>query len=437
MGGALFSLNAQQLTEENQRYQEETGYIRCMTVENDKMMKEKISNPQTDAQFEAWMEKEIKELRQRRAEGRESRKVYNIPVVVHVIHNGDRVGEGENITDAQVYSQIDVMTEDYRRLTGTRGGANSTGKAVDVEINFCMAKVDPQGNPTTGVNRVNLRKATFNSMDEANNAKAEVHWDPTKYLNMYTMRFGGELKNLLGYAQFPEGSGLDGMPTGAQKGSTDGVVATYNGFGSKDKDDGTFVLLKNYAYGRTMTHEVGHWLGLRHTWGDGDCSKDDFCDDTPVTGKSNGGCDKSTDTCPRSPGKDMVENYMDYTNDDCMDTFTQDQKDRMQIVMSKCVRRKELINSKACEDLSVNDYSYKNTLSLYPNPTSNTINLVSNANELPDSIEIYSVLGKQIASKAIASAADLKMNVSKLQAGIYFVKVKKESSLATLKFIKE
>lgn len=439
--GAFMQINAQEslkLTNVNEAYYNETGYVRCYTDENQERLEANSPNRTSNAEFENWMGKQMQILRKNRVAGVATSNVYTIPVVVHVIHNGDAVGKGENITDAQVLSQIKVMNDDYRRKENTRGGANTTGKAVDIEINFCMAAVDPDGKPTNGIDRVDLGKASFGSIDEVENAKKKTYWDPSKYLNMWTVKFGGKAEKLLGYAQFPDKSGLQGMEDNGGDASTDGVVAVYDAFGSKDEDDGTFVLKPSFAYGRTMTHEVGHWLGLRHVWGDGDCDKDDFCDDTPVTGKFNTGCDKNADTCPRKEGKDMVQNYLDYTNDDCMDTFTQDQKERMQIVMSKSPRRKELNDSKVCSALSINDVTFKNNLKLYPNPGNNFVNLVvNNDNNIPTAYKIYDLAGRAISSKTITSNSDLKINTSNLTSGVYFIKVEKASAVATLKFIKE
>src|SRR5690606_12090085 len=98
----------------------------------------------------------IAKIKADRLAGKSVQAVYNIPVIIHIVHNGDAVGTGENITDAQAISQINVMNEDFRRIAGTNGGANTTGLAVDCEINFCLAQTDPSGNPTTGVVRHNI-----------------------------------------------------------------------------------------------------------------------------------------------------------------------------------------------------------------------------------------------------------------------------------------
>jgi hypothetical protein len=186
----------------------------------------------------------------------------------------------------------------------------------------------------------------FNSINPAS------QWDPEKYLNMWTVKFTGGASTLLGYAQFPDsaGTGVTGIgagdvwPLGAA--NTDGVVASYDTFGTLDADDGSFIMNASYQLGRTMTHEVGHWLGLRHIWGDGGCGVYDFCADTPESDASNGGCPTTHVSCGTT---DQVQNYMDYTVDSCMDTFTQDQKNRMQAIMAGSPRRMELNSSIGCQ----------------------------------------------------------------------------------------
>jgi len=274
-----------------------------LTDENEKALQQQYRNRADRTDFENWLAPKIAEIKANRASQRsESQQViYNIPVVIHVVHTGEAVGTGPNITDAQALSQIQVLNEDYRRLAGTPGGANTTGLAVDVEINFCIAQVDPNGAPTTGVVRHNITPYSnsqtpadptdWETRTNVESMKSVTQWDPTKYLNMWTINPGGNplndffnpgLGGLLGYAQFPDNTpNLQGLNATGGAASTDGVVAGYYFMGTIAEDDGTFMLDGTYNLGRTMTHEVGHWLGLRHIWGDGDCSVEDFIDDTP------------------------------------------------------------------------------------------------------------------------------------------------------------
>ncbi|MDP5082126.1 MAG: zinc metalloprotease [Winogradskyella sp.] len=268
--------------------------------------------------------------------------IYLIPVVVHVVHNGEEIGTGANISEAQVKSQIEVLNEDFRRISGTNG-FNPDG--VDTQIEFYLATLDPEGNMLSepGIHRYNgglpvWPTGFFTSVDSQ--LKPATFWDPNRYFNIWTVNFGGFVgRNLLGYAQFPSNSGLSGLNVNGGSAETDGIVVGYKYFGSSEK--GNFSDLNTtYDLGRTTTHEVGHWLGLRHIWGDGDCAVDDFCDDTPISDEPNYSCETHV-SCGT---QDMIENYMDYTEDQCMSLFTQNQKDRMIQVLQNSIRRNTLYN---------------------------------------------------------------------------------------------
>ncbi len=320
---------------------EHNGHIRCATMEADSILRSQHPELGTLEQQEVWLQQKIKEHKAAH-KGEQKLPILTIPVVVHVIHNGDAVGSGENILDGQVLSQIQVLNEDYRKILGTPG-YNTNPVGADVEIEFCMAVVDPSGNPTDGIDRVNYGTASFGTNAAVETMKTTTIWDPTQYMNMWSVRFGGGMSGTLGYAQFPDNSGLAGMPTSGGAANTDGVVSTFDAFGSINIfPGGTYN--PTYNLGRTMTHEVGHWLGLRHIWGDSNCG-DDFCADTPESTTSNFGCPTQT-TCDGQ--LDMVENYMDYTDDACMNIFTEDQKTRIRTVMNISPRRMELPNSNKC-----------------------------------------------------------------------------------------
>lgn len=265
---------------------------------------------------------------------------YRIPVVVHVVHNGEPIGTGPNILEAQVQSQIEVLNEDFRRKPGTNG-YNPEG--VDTQIEFYLAQTDPDGITLQepGIHRYNggmniWPTGFFTSVD--NILKPATIWDPEEYFNIWTVNFGGFVgRNLLGYAQFPSSSGLAGLDVDGGPANTDGVVIGYRYFGSSEKGDFPD-LHPTYNLGRTCTHEVGHWLGLRHIWGDGGCAMDDFCEDTPPSDGANYACSEHVSCGSR----DMIENYMDYTEDQCMSLFTQDQKERMIQVLENSPRRNTL-----------------------------------------------------------------------------------------------
>jgi hypothetical protein len=247
--------------------------------------------------------------------------VITIPVVVHVVYNTS----AENISDAQVQSQIDVLNADFRRTNSDADGTWS--QAADTEIEFCLASVDPNGNPTNGITRTSTSVTAFSTNDNMkfNSSGGKDAWPAGDYLNMWSCDISG---GILGYAQFPGGAP-----------ATDGVVMDYQYFGTIGTATAPFDL------GRTATHEVGHWLNLRHIWGDGGCSVDDFVSDTPTSDAANYGCATGHVSCSTV---DMVQNYMDYSDDACMNLYTAGQKTRMRALFEPGGARASLLNSAAC-----------------------------------------------------------------------------------------
>ena len=307
----------------------------CGTMEADAALRARYPGLGTMEEFEQNLQRAIGSYT-REHNMRNPLEVITIPVIVHVVHNGQAVGSGPNISRAQVQSQIDVLNEDYRR---TGAGANNHPAGADIEIQFAPALVDPQGNPLPepGIERINGSRPAWEYDDIENTLKPNTVWDPARYCNIWTVQFGGETADLLGYAQFPSLSSLPGLEQNMGPASTDGVVIRWQSFGRSGN------VTPPYNRGRTATHEIGHWLGLRHIWGDGNCSADDFCADTPPAGQPNYSC-VEVNSCPGGD-RDMIENYMDYTNDACMSVFTNDQKTRIRTVMDASPRRKELKTS--------------------------------------------------------------------------------------------
>lgn len=322
------------------------GFIRCASTEYEKYLQQMDPKRMTDEQFEAWLAPLIEQYKLDQSRTRsQNGTIITIPVVVHVIHSGQNVGVAPNISDAQVQSQLTVMTNDFRRLINTPG-YNTNAVGADTEIQFVLAKQDPSGNPTNGIDRVNLCQDTFTKTECDTKVKPTTIWDPTQYLNMWSVSFTDT--TLLGYAQFPNASGLQGLNASGGSANTDGVVANYSTFGCAAYNDGSFILVAPYNQGRTMTHEVGHWLGLRHIWGDGSCATD-YCADTPIHHTSNGGC-PVVQNCSNN-GNEMVQNYMDYTSDLCMNIFTADQKTRIRTIIDNAARRASLKTSTKDSDI--------------------------------------------------------------------------------------
>lgn len=273
------------------------------------------------AEIESYTQNKIQQDLTNRVDG----SIITIPVVVHVIYSN----ANENISVAQIQSQIDVLNEDFRR---TNSDADNTwSQAADTEIEFCMATIDPNGNATTGITRKSTTRVDWGTSDDMKKASqgGVDPWDTSQYLNMWIvpkMTSGG--RTILGYAQFPGGNA-----------ATDGVVMAHNYFGN------TGTVTAPFNLGRTTTHEVGHYLNLRHIWGDGGCSVDDFVSDTPASDNPNYGCATGHSSCGTT---DMVQNYMDYSDDSCMNLFTQGQKARMRAVLEAGGVRRSLALSDKC-----------------------------------------------------------------------------------------
>lgn len=296
--------------------------IPCITTEmTEELMKQDPQYKINQDELERFTEQYELQQRNNSSANKTSSVVRIIPVVFHVIH----AGGNENISDAQLLSQIDVLNADFRRLnadtTDTPGPFKPLG--ADCQIEFRMAQLDPNGNCTDGIVRV-FSPLTYNAR---NNVKALSYWPSNKYLNIWIVKTiensNGGPGNVIGFAQFP----------GTGTAATDGVVFASDWTGNI----GTAVA--NGGEGRTATHEVGHWLNLRHIWGDdaGACTGSDMVSDTPNQ------ADWTLSICPTFPLLDactgtgngvLFSNYMDYTNGNCQNIFTTGQSSRMNATLS-------------------------------------------------------------------------------------------------------
>jgi len=258
--------------------------------------------------------------------------VRTIPVVVHVVHNpANSNTPDENVPDSYIFDMMNTLNEDFRRNNPDANQTRSqfVGVAADAEIEFCLASKDPFGASTTGITRTTTSVSFFDPDTQTNDMKGatdgKVGWDATKYLNIW-------ICNISDYAN----SGTAGyayLPTPGMHGSSiDGLVIDFK--------------LGIYGGGRTATHEIGHYMGLMHTWGSNppSCSKDDGYADTPNSSSENYGCDTGANTC--SGGDvDQIENYMSYAY--CQNMFSTDQAADMNSILSGT--RSSLLSSDGCE----------------------------------------------------------------------------------------
>ncbi|MFT3824513.1 MAG: M43 family zinc metalloprotease [Chitinophagaceae bacterium] len=340
-------------------------------------------------------------------------QVITIPVVVHVLYNSPAL----NLTDAQIQSQIEVLNRDFRKLNTDTINTPLVFKsrAADCFIEFKLAKVDPRGRATSGI----VRKSTsiqFFGLDDRIKSSAiggDDTWDPDRYMNIWVGSLAG---SLLGYASV----------VGGPK-EKDGVVISYRAFGTS----GT----ASYPYdkGRTATHEVGHWLGLRHIWGDQYCGND-YVDDTPPQQTSTYGCPQGVvSSCGNTSTGNMYMNYMDLTYDACINLFTLGQREKMRDLFVTGGPRNALLRSDACtatptaapEETGLpEEQGTGDVIRMYPVPAATNVNIsVNNAYNLSGKyVTLYNRLGQPVAKTLITKGVTV-LNVQSLPEGLYFARV--------------
>jgi Pregnancy-associated plasma protein-A/Secretion system C-terminal sorting domain len=344
--------------------------------------------------------------------------IYTIPVVVHVVYNTPE----QNISDAQIQSQITVLNNDYRFLNSDKlpSGHPFFSLAGDVEIEFCLATKDPSNNNTNGIVRKSTTvSAGFTDDDKVkhNGTGGDDAWDPSKYMNIWVCKMKGDL---LGYATFPGGPAGD-----------DGVVIGYDVFGTIGTLDPT------YNKGRTTTHEVGHWLNLYHIWADEDlCFDDDDVNDTPQQAEATFGCPSGTvtDMCQTSGPGIMYMNFMDYTDDACMNTFTHGQVTRMRA--SLLTQRTSITTSNKCGTPSSTVNQPDKTVRIYPNPVTNYLFLenLPQTRQNKFTIQIVDELGRVVREENYGMAQQ-QVEVSELLNGYYVLRVFNDEFFSTQKIL--
>jgi len=343
--------------------------------------------------------------------------VITIPVVVHVLYNT----AAQNITDAQVQSQIDVLNEDFNKTNADAANTPSVFTAATVGVRFVLATRTPTGAATNGIIHKQTRVTSWSTNDAMKSSKrgGDDAWNTSQYLNMWACNLG---QGLLGYAQFPGGAA-----------STDGVVMLYSAFGSRAKHPaGTYI--NTYDLGRTTTHEVGHWLNLRHIWGDDNsaCTGSDLVDDTPNQAGANYGCTAFPKVSCSNQG-DMSMNYMDYTDDRCMYMFSPGQGSRMNAVLAAGGARASLATSTGASRTT----AALKAVSLYPNPASDalSLSLPTGADAAQYAVRVYDMSGHEMTGARYNGRGQVQ--VSALPKGLYYVTIGNGSETFRQRFEKQ
>lgn len=407
-----------------------------------------------------------------------SNEVYTINVVVHIVYKED----DQNVSDELVHNQIDILNADFRMMNANLPNVRPIFSAFigDSRIEFKLAEEDPDGNPTTGITRTITNKETFFNFDIQNILDAIIScgidpsapeltpeeeqcfsdalgldngsndfglnevkhsatggidaWDTEKYLNIWVCNLevnfnGASGPILLGFAYPP--SDAPNWPDGILPDfikANDGVVVHSYAFGSNNPYAGVLAGLKDR--GQTCTHEVGHYLGLRHIWGDGDCNMDDGLEDTPTASSATepestvgSNCSLSTkDSCPNDQYPDMVENFMDYSNDNCLSFFTTQQIAIMRNSLENS-RKGILVDNLSSAVEEIEDYDFD----IFPNPASDIL-YIESANDVQQ-VQLLDIQGRLIFTGKETES----INLSGYPSGLYYVRLRSDQQITTRK----
>ena len=357
--------------------------------------------------------------------------LYRIRCVFHVVYTAPE----ENIPDSVIFSQIEVLNECYRRTNADTVVTREVFKpfAADTKIEFYLATEDPDGNPTTGITRTVgsptgfLGFTPFGDEVKADATGGKDAWPTDRYMNIWVCNvlngFG-----ILGYA-FPPVDAPNWPANSTADSAKEGVVLHYPVVGRNFSAP----IDPSVAAGKSAVHEVGHYLGLRHIWGDGDCTEDDGLADTPDAADANQQtCDTTLNTCSESPIEypDMIENYMDYSDDRCLNMFTNDQIGIMRASLQGSRRgiRDALVisNVKTVDNIA--------GLQVFPNPTTGQVMMTWTEQQLNNAaIEVYNAMGSLITHIDGIQSNKAIIDLSSFSNGVYFAKLKGDNKVAVQK----
>ncbi len=368
---------------------------------------------------------------------RTEEKTYIIPILFHIIHTNNPNDDVNKITSLQIDEQIKILNNDYNRLNADTVNTPIIFKDVAARMNIQFILANSDTNKILFAEKGIIRHKLFKSVvrseiDFDQEIKKQTIQNPNQYLNVWIYEDGKVISSIdgkpfLGYAQFPDFSNLLGLKPINGLANSDGVAISARTLVSLGQVE---PIMDRYGLGRTLTHELGHFLGILHTFDDsgkGSCEDNDFCEDTPHLKTATNGCvPKNTNKCEPLA---MPQNFMDYTNDTCFNLFTKNQVERMKVVLEKCSRRKELTYSPA---IAVRNENLADRISIFPNPANAILRIRTENLELK-TLKILSVLGQEVYHKAIL--ADTNIDISNLSQAIYILQIETEKGIVIKKLL--
>lgn len=394
------------------------GIQRCATMEHLELQKQQ--DPTLEARMQI-MEEESQAWISKNAKNPQPQAVITIPVVFHVVWNTT----AENLSDAMIQGQLAVLNKDYSKTNSdwTQTPAAFTSLVANCQIQFCLASKDPSGAATNGIVR---KQTTITEFGQDARMKYTAQggsdaWDPTKYLNIWVIDFGSS--GLLGYATFP----ASGPPL------EQGVVIEYKSLPGAP-------VMSGYDLGRSATHEVGHYLGLYHIWGNsGSCGNDNISD-TPPAQQPNYNCPSHPwrlGTCAGNTTGEMFMNYMDYVPDNCMVMFSVGQSTKMTSVLNTTRSGLGAAAATKCgAGTGIDESISADNISLYPNPSTGDLFMTVNIPGVSSSdIVIYNAIGEAVLEKRVTVSDEIKVDMNSHPNGMYLVKLKTIEGTVTKKII--